>query len=187
MTPLGLGEQQVQVLWLAPVSGESSLSLFPAHAADLLKDFGDIMRALKSRYPNLRLVFFGDNVYGGYRAEGGYRSRLLEPYMYESGFAVKWLIQAQIDQMASGGTIVDGRAGDLNYNTVAPWIGWGPSFWADGVHPRADGLSWPRGDFLSDGLHLTESARDKAADLLHTFFKTSPQTRCWFLNTGVTC
>jgi hypothetical protein len=35
---------------------------------------------------------------------------------------MKWLIEAQIDQMANGGTIVDERAGDLIYNTVAPYL-----------------------------------------------------------------
>ena len=101
---------------------------------------------------------------------------------------MKWLIQAQIDQMASGGTIVDGRAGDLNYNTVAPWIGWGPYLWAEGVNRRSDGLSWRSEDFsASDGAHLTQSGQQKTADLLLAFFKTSPQARCWFLNTGVTC
>src|SRR2546421_3855510 len=34
--------------------------------------------------------------------------------------SVKWVIQAQIDQMANGGTMTDSRAGDLNYNGSAP-------------------------------------------------------------------
>ncbi len=106
---------------------------FPANAYDLVRKFGNIMRALRSRYPNLRLVFLASGSYGGYVKN---IDRVKEPYTYEGGFDKKWLIQAQIDQMASGDTSVDGRAGDLNYNTVAPWIGWGPYFWADGVNPR---------------------------------------------------
>ncbi len=98
---------------------------------------------------------------------------------------MKWLIQAQIDQMANGGTIVDRRAGDLNYNTAVPWIGWGPYLWADGVNRRSDGLSWSRADF-QDPVHLGTAGVEKAAGLLLTFFKTSPQARCWFV-TGETC
>jgi len=98
---------------------------------------------------------------------------------------MKWLIQAQIDQMANGGTIVNDRAGDLNYNTAVPWIGWGPYLWADGVNPRSDGLSWLSTDF-EDRVHLGPSGVEKAASLLLTLFKTSPQARCWFL-AGETC
>ena len=141
---------------------------------------GSVTRALRSHYPNLRLVYLAGGSYGGYAGRGG-----RDPYGYEQGFSLKWLIEAQIDQMASG--VVDGDAGDLNYNTVAPWIGWGPYHWADGVNPRSDGLFWARGDFESDGVHLLPSGIQKVADLLLTFFKTSTQARCWFLNTGVTC
>ena len=88
--------------------------------------------------------------------------------------------------MANGGTIVDVRAGDLNYSGAAPWIAWGPYLWADGVNPRSDGLFWSRGDFLGDGVHLTAVGIIKSADMLLAFFKTSPQARCWFV-TGETC
>ncbi len=81
---------------------------------------------------------------------------------------------------------LDARAGDLNYNTVVPWIGWGPYLWADGVNPRSDGISWPRRDYGNDSVHLSPAGVEKAAGLLLTFFKTSPQARCWFL-AGETC
>jgi hypothetical protein len=186
LLPLGLSEQQVQAVWV--YVGDNvpppSAHIPGANASGLVGQFGNIMRALRSRYPNLRLVFPSSRVYGGY-VEG--LDRIKEPYSYEHGFAMKWLIQAQIDQMASGGTIVDGRAGDLDYNTVAPWIGWGPYLWADGVNPRSDGLRWTRNDFnFFDGVHLGQSGRTKAAELLLAFFKTSPQARCWFV-TGETC
>ena len=165
----GLSEQQVQVVW-AQLANAAPMTLPHRDAANLMvRWMGNVMRTFRSRYPNLRLVFFTSDVFGGYAHR--------EPVIYENGFAMKWLIQAQIDQVASGGTIVDERAGDLNYNTAVPWIGWGPYLWADGVNPRSDGLSWPQADY-GDRAHLGPQGVEKAAGLLLTFFKTSPQARC---------
>ena len=174
-----LSEQQVQVVW-ATLGNAHPISLpdTGARAYNMVRLMSDVMRAFRSRYPNLRLVFLTSEHYMGYSER--------EPSHYENGFEKKWLIQAQIDQMASGGTVVDERAGDLNYNTAVPWIGWGPYFWADGVNPRSDGLFWSRGNYWIDAVHLDPSGVRKAAGLLLTFFKTSPQARCWFL-AGETC
>ena len=99
---------------------------------------------------------------------------------------MKWLIQAQIDQMANGGTIVDNRAGDLNYNTTVPWLAWGPYLWADGINPRSDGLTWQPTDFEIDGTHPDTQGETKVGGLLLTFFKTDARAACWFLSSG-TC
>ena len=181
LSSVGLNELQVQVVW-AQISSDEEPTFLPdsyALAHRLVRLMGGVMRTLRIRYPNLRLVFLEGGTYGGYSRRGR------EPSNYELGFAMKWLIQAQIDQMANGGTIVDERAGDLNYNTAVPWIGWGPYLWADGVNPRSDGISWPRTDY-QDPVHLGPRGVEKAADLLLTFFKTSSQARCWFV-TGGTC
>jgi hypothetical protein len=69
-----------------------------------------------------------------------------EPYAYDSGLAVKWLIEAQIRQMQTPDGHIDDRAGNLNYHTVAPWLAWGPYLWADGLNPRSDGLVWKPND-----------------------------------------
>jgi hypothetical protein len=182
LTPNGLSERQVQVAWVKVANPFPTVSL-PDAAADayvLETHLGDIVRALKSRYPNLRMVFFSSRIYGGYGS--GLNP---EPYAYESGFAVKWLIEAQIAQSDSG-RVVDARAGDLGLDAGAPWLGWAAYLWADGTVPRADGLIWTRSDFEDDGVHPSQSGETKVGSLLLAFFKGSPYTKCWFVTAG-TC
>jgi hypothetical protein len=179
--PRGLGEAQVQVLWLKvahpnPASGPGNGGM-PAAGSDadsLVMHMGAIARAAKIRYPNLQMVFASSRIYAGYATI----ALNPEPYAYESGFAVKWLIEAQITQMAGGA--IDPRAGDLNYDGPAPWIAWGPYLWANGLTPRADGLTWEVSEFASDGTHPAQAAQQKVGTMLLDFFKTSQPAACWF-------
>src|SRR5260370_28573860 len=82
-----------------------------------------------------------------------------EPFAYEFGFSVKWLIA---DQIA-------GKP-ELNFDPAkgpvrSPWIAWGPYMWADGLKGRKDGLVWRREDFIEDGMHPSDSGREKVAQM----------------------
>jgi len=184
LKPNGLTERQVQVAWVKVANPNPTVSL-PSANADaygLEQEMGTIVRVLKHHYPNLRQVFFSSRIYGGYGL--GLNP---EPEAYESGFAVKWLIEAQIRQMEAHGAIQDSHAGDLNLDTGAPWLGWGAYLWANGTTARADGLVWNRSDIESDGVHPSQSGEQKVGALLLTFFKTSPYSACWFLAAGGAC
>ena len=178
LTPLGLSEQQVQIAWVKVANGvpTSALPSANADAYVLEGQLGQIARALKTRYPNLRQLFLSSRVYAGYATS----TLNPEPYAYENGFSVKWAIESQITQMAGGAP--GARTGNLNYDTgIAPWLAWGPYLWAAGTSARSDGLTWVVSDFMSDGTHPSTSGRQKVGAQLLTFFKTSSVTSCWFL------
>jgi hypothetical protein len=209
LTPAGLTEQQVQVVWIKQANGGPGAtgcgadghmpcnSLCVAtkvgcenttqttEAVRYEQQLGEIIRAAKVRWPNLKLAFVSSRIYAGYATA----DINPEPYAYEYGFSTKWLIQAQITQMQSG--TVDPIAGDLDYNdNTAPWVAWGPYLWADGPIPRSDGLIWCDGqkrapcsgevDFQSDGTHPSDDGSAKVATMLLNFFLNSPYTQAWF-------
>lgn len=177
LAPLGLSENQVQAVWVKLEDQQPELSL-PADSADaylLLTNLGQVMRALRARYPVLKIVFISSRSYGGYAAT----DLNPEPFAYESGFSVKWLIESQIDEMH--GRPANARVGTLDYakKAAAPIV-WGPYLWADGITPRSDGVLWNRADFEEDGTHPSQMGESKVAGMLLDFFKNSPYSKCWF-------
>lgn len=178
LTPNGLTEAQVQAVWVKVANAGPTVSL-PAANSDayaLVAGMGNVARALRVRYPNVKIVFISNRIYAGYARNTSTLNP--EPYAYESAFAAKWLIEAQINQM-SGGPI-DPRAGDLNYNTVAPWLIWGPNLWANGLTPRSDGLTWTCADLDNDGTHPSQSGEQKVGTMLLNFMLDSPYSSPWF-------
>ena len=178
LAPLGLSENQVQAAWVKLQDPKPSVSL-PADSADakvLLTNLGLVLRALRVRYPNLRIVFLSSRTYGGYATT----DLNPEPYAYESGFAVKWAIESQINEMRGEPWIQ--RAGTLNYaKKLAPLIVWGPYLWANGTTRRSDGFFWNREDFEEGGTHPSQNGETKVAGMLMDFFKNSPYAKCWFV------
>ena len=165
---------QVQVIWMKhAVSLKNDARMrqfgeFPNYARQLQRDMAQLIVMLKKRYPNLRLIYVSSRSYGGYAAT----TLNPEPYAYESAFAVRWLIQDQIN----GAVSLDYAAGK------APLLLWGPYLWADGEKGRKAGdLVYKREDYRDDGTHPSDSGRQKIAEQLAEFFTTDPTAAGWFL------
>ena len=64
----------------------------------------------------------------------------------------------------------------------SPLLLWGPYLWADGTTPRkSDKLVWLREDLSGDGVHPSDSGRQKVAKMLLEFFATDPLAKRWFV------
>lgn len=170
LTKAGVTAQQVQTIWLKEVVPGPSAP-FPAEAKKLQGHLAQTLRNLRDKFPNVKLAFLSNRIYGGYTESGGSP----EPYAYETSFAVKWVIADQIAGNA-----------DLNYDSSkgpvrAPWAAWAADIWTDGEKGRKDGLVFLREDMREDGLHPSDKGTAKVATLLLNFFKTDPTTTPWFL------
>ncbi len=163
----GVTEQQIQTLWIKQQFNSDAIPNFPADAERLRDALRQIVLNAKAKYPNLRLIYLTSRSYGGYN--GDYRGT----GAYRSGFAVKWLIEDQING--------DPRLAYTGSNPPAAWLSWGPYIYADGMNPRSDGLTYACSDFVSDGTHPSTAGRGKIAGLLMDFFKSDSTARLWFL------
>jgi hypothetical protein len=156
----GASRIHVQAAWLKQaIAGENRP--FPADAAGLQGALRDIVGIMRDRYPNLRLIYLSSRIYAGYATT----QLNPEPYAYQSGYAVKWLIEERIRGRWDGG----------------PWLGWGPYLWTDGLAGRSDGLQWTCADVQQDGTHPSTSGVNKVAKLLLAFFKRDPTASMWFV------
>ncbi|HZT83171.1 MAG TPA: hypothetical protein VFA26_23280 [Gemmataceae bacterium] len=168
----GLTRAQVQAVWIKEADAGPREG-FPKYAQTLQSELEKIVQLLPARFPNVKLVYLSSRIYGGYATT----PLNPEPYAYESGFSVKWLIEGQLK----------GEAG-LNYDPAkgavkAPWLSWGPYIWANGTAAGSKGLSYEPGDFGGDGTHPSASGVEKVAKELLHFFKTDSTTRPWFVRT----
>ncbi len=151
--------QRVQVVWLKEaIAGENKA--FPLDAQQLQNDLQAIVQILQQRFPRLQVIYLASRTYAGYATT----TLNPEPYAYQSGFAVTWLIA---DHMQAGDT--------------GAWLAWGPYLWTDGLDGRSDGLQWTCSDVQSDGTHPSTSGRQKVAALLLNFFKNDPLAQRWFV------
>ncbi|HUT92738.1 MAG TPA: hypothetical protein VMY37_24810, partial [Thermoguttaceae bacterium] len=158
----GISPQQVQVAWIKHAqSRPAQQGEFPKHADILAENTILTLEKLHERFPNLRVAYLSSRIYAGYATT----ALNPEPYAYEGAFAVRWVIQKQIE-------------GDpqLNFDpdkgtVTSPAVLWGPYLWTDGVKPRRqDNLVWLEDDVVSsDRTHPSDSGREKVANLLLDF------------------
>ena len=154
--------EQVQVIWLKQaIMGDSRP--FPQDARALHVNLRAIVRILRARFVNLRLIYLSSRTYAGYAIT----ARSPEPQAYDSAFAARRLIQDRMKKTASG-----------------PWIGWGPYLWTDGLKGRRDGLTWACEDVAYDGTHPSKKGTQKVSALLLDFFRGDATTRLWFRGGG---
>lgn len=151
---------QVQIIWLKTALRDQPPG-FPEKAQLLQRMLCSVVEILGTRFPQLKLIYVSSRTYGGYSKIELSR----EPIAYESAFAVKWLIEAQIKHP--------------NRNGRAPWVSWGPYLWANGLTPRSDGLIWERSDFEPDGVHPSAQGALKVAKMLLEFFRKDAAAKPW--------
>jgi hypothetical protein len=164
---------QVQAVWIKQADAGPSEG-FPDYPRKLQKEQANIVRLMHERFPNLKLVYLSSRTYGGY-ATGQLNP---EPYAYESGFGVKWLIEQQIK--GDPELNFDAKKGPVK----APWLSWGPYLWANGMTRRADGFYSEKGDFAGDGTHHAAAGVRKMGEQVLKFFESDSTTKGWFLASG---
>ncbi|MCX7886669.1 MAG: hypothetical protein N3B01_05345 [Verrucomicrobiae bacterium] len=160
----GVTPQQVQVAWIK-LANKVPTGSFQDHARKLERDTLAVLHNARAMFPNLRIAYLGSRTYGGYANT----ALNPEPYAYETAFVVRWLIHRQIK-------------GDPELaESKSPLLLWGPYLWAEGAKGRKlDGLVWLRDDFVADGVHPSDSGRQKVAELLLNFLTTDPLAKPWF-------
>lgn len=168
----GYTAEQLQVGWMYfndkyDSTGTMSFPETPERIAD---DLTFYLNELMERFPNIKIMFVSGRHYGGF-ADSTLEQypAISEPSSYWNNFAVKWLVERQITNASA----------DLKYfgaNIKAPFITWGPYYWADGNIPRAtDGRLYQCSDFsATDGFHLTDSTYERDADYLMRHIYESP-------------
>ena len=174
----GVTASQVQVAWVKiPIElidyrpiGSKDISSVAENIKTVRANTRVVLQQAKRRFPNLRIAYLGSRIYGGYCNT----DLNPEPFAYESAFAARSMILDQIQGDA-----------ELNFDATkgtvkSPLLIWGPYLWANGLRPRADGLTWERSDFGRDGVHPSVAGEQKVARLLLDFFKSDRTSRDWF-------
>ncbi len=167
-----LTPEQVQVAWVKQTQTRGGE--FPAKAQALQSDLEAIARNLLVHYPNLKIAYFSSRT----RSYAYWRGLSPEPAAFETGFAVKWMIEKQIN--GDPGLNYDPGKGQV----TAPYLSWGPYFWIDGANPRSDGRVWLPEDLAEDCTHPSPSGNQKVAAMLLEFFTTDSTATVWFLAGG---
>jgi hypothetical protein len=108
---------QVQIAWVKLALIRSpTYEPFPTHFQQFQRDLEMTMRNLKTVFPNIKMAFVSART----RSYSDFVMGLNpEPFAYETGFGVKWMIQKQIT--------VDPTLRFSGLNPVALYLSWDPT------------------------------------------------------------
>ncbi len=176
LTAAGVTGMQVQVVWIKETDPAPQTGGFPKYTQTLESELTKIVQILHRRFPNLKLAYLSSRTYGGWaRRPGGGVPGNSEPFSYESGFAVKWLIERQL--RGDPALNFDPTKGDVR----VPWLSWAAYLWTNGTTPRGDGVFFTIDDFQEkDRMHESPGGQEKVGNLLLRFFKNDSTTKPWF-------
>ncbi|MEM7332107.1 MAG: hypothetical protein AAF490_08445 [Chloroflexota bacterium] len=155
-----LNGDDVRVIWLKEAHARPEVT-FPHDATQLQSELDAILNIIDDKFPNVEVIYLSSRIYAGYSDS----DLNPEPFAYQSGFSVKWLIEEHMSDPAYDG----------------PALLWGPYMWADGTTPRSDGLTWECSDYKNDYIHPSPTGELKVAEMLVDFFSTD-ETAVWFRN-----
>jgi putative Ig domain-containing protein len=174
----GVTPDQVVAVWIEDTDSIKTGS-FPGDMTTMQGEYETLAQDVLTNFPNVKLMYWSSRVYGGY-SNGLVDPDDPEPYAYEAGFAVKNAIG---DQLNGNANLCDGYNGCTP--VMAPWMAWGPYYWANGMLGREDGLEWDCEDFSSDGTHPSSTfGQLKVATALLNFLKTDETATPWYLAPG---
>ena len=175
LSAAGVSPKQVQVVWLKEANAVGTTPI-KQYYDSLVVQLKRITWELKIRFPNVKLCYIASRISARYATS----TLNPEPFAYYTGWAVKKVIEDQINgeaQLAYTGT-----------NVKSPWLSWGIYMWSDGDKPQ---LTDPKifwscpADFQSDGTHPSNpTGATKAGNLLLNFFSTDDTAKPWFMGSG---
>lgn len=166
----GFSKYQVQAAWIETENTGNGDTSFPTAPLALVQDLKQLLGTMKMHFPNLKLCYLSPRAFAGYAGgnENTVGKGLLWPRDFYNGWAIKWLIENQI-QNKPGYTLNE-----------LPAISYASYHWSNGSIPRVDGFFLNcNTDLGVDGLHLTSLGEEKVGNLLNLFFMTDTTTQGW--------
>jgi len=169
----GVTASQVEVIWFKEANPAGSMTIH-SYYDSLLVQFARIMHEIKTRFPNAKLCYMAS------RIAARYASSTLnpEPFSYYTGWAVREIIQRQING--------DPSLTFSGSNIVSPFLLWGIYMWSDGDTPQASNpnifINCPA-DLANDGTHPSQPVgAAKVANWLLSFYQNDTLSCPWFFN-----
>ena len=166
----GLSSQQVQAAWVETEHTGNADTVFPRAPQQLMQDMRTLLVTMKQKFPNLKIVYLSGRAFSGYAqaAANEVGKGLLYPRDYYNGWAMKWMVEKQINN-ESGYTL-----SEIPFITMSTYL------WSRGAQPRNDGFFLDCIlDVGADGLHLTAAGEQKTGQQLFQFFFSDTSTAGW--------